>query len=89
MLIENIIELCAKHGLGIVLAVGILLLCVWLVKFIVIQLSKAIDSLIRNVDKLSDKIEDHDKSSSDRSRFQREEHRQMIEVLTRINGYKK
>ena len=34
-------------------------------------------------------IEEHDKNADERGRYVREEHKEMIEVLNRINGYKK
>jgi hypothetical protein len=40
------------------------------------------------IDKIIDRIERHDERADERGRFVREEHKQMIEVLGRINGYK-
>jgi hypothetical protein len=37
--------------------------------------------------KISDSIEDHDKRADERGRFVREEHKEMITILGRINGY--
>ena len=39
--------------------------------------------------KTLDGINDHDKRADERGRYVREEHKQMIETLARINGYKK
>lgn len=39
--------------------------------------------------KISNSIDEHDKRADERGKFVREEHRQMIDSLGRINGYKK
>ena len=39
--------------------------------------------------KISDSIENHDKRSDERGKYVRDEHKQMIEILGRINGYTK
>ncbi len=41
------------------------------------------------ITKISSSIDDHDKRADERGRYVREEHQQMIETLSRINGYKK
>lgn len=41
------------------------------------------------LNKISNSVEEHDKRADERGRFVREEHKQMIETLGRINGYKK
>ena len=38
--------------------------------------------------KIADNISEHDKRADERGRYVREEHKQMIETLARINGYK-
>ncbi len=40
------------------------------------------------LNKISDNINRHDERADERGRYVREEHKQMIEVLGRINGYK-
>lgn len=40
------------------------------------------------INKISSSIDDHDKRADERGRYVREEHKEMIEVLTRINGHK-
>ena len=40
------------------------------------------------INKVTDSIDRHDEKADERSKYVREEHRQMIEVLGRINGYK-
>lgn len=39
--------------------------------------------------KISDSIDNHDKRADERGKYVREEHRQQIEILGRINGYRK
>ena len=39
--------------------------------------------------KISDSIDDHDKRADERGRYVREEHKEMITILQRINGVKK
>jgi len=39
--------------------------------------------------KIAASIEEHDKRADERGRFVREEHKEMIQSLGRINGYKK
>ena len=40
------------------------------------------------INKISDSIDDHDKRADERGRYVREEHKEMIDVLRRINGVK-
>jgi len=40
------------------------------------------------LDRICSGIERHDEKADERGKFVREEHKQMIEVLGRINGYK-
>jgi hypothetical protein len=42
-----------------------------------------------NMNKIVESIDRHDDKAEERGRYVREEHKQMIEVLARINGYKK
>lgn len=83
------IEVACKQGLSIVLALGIFGLCVWLVKYVVERLGKSIDGVVASNNKLLDAIDRHDDKADERGRYIREEHKQMIECLGRINGYKK
>jgi hypothetical protein len=39
--------------------------------------------------KISSSIDDHDKRADERGKYVRDEHKQMIEILGRINGYRK
>ena len=38
--------------------------------------------------KISDSIDRHDERSDERGKFVRDEHKEMIDILKRINGYK-
>lgn len=40
------------------------------------------------INKILSSVDDHDKRADERGRFVRDEHKQMIEILGRINGYK-
>jgi len=40
------------------------------------------------INRISQSIDDHDKRADERGHYVREEHKQMIETLARINGYK-
>lgn len=40
------------------------------------------------ISKISTSLDEHDKRADERGRYVREEHKQMIETLGRINGYK-
>lgn len=40
------------------------------------------------IQKISASLDDHDRRADERGRYVREEHKQMIECLGRINGYK-
>ena len=82
------LEAAVKNGLSVVLAIGIFGLCVWLVKFVIVQLTDRMKELVTALDKLQTKIEIHDKAAEERGKYVREEHKQMIETLGRINGYK-
>ena len=84
----SLFEIACKQGLSIVLAIGVFGLCVWLVKYIVIRLTKAIDAVVDSNKDLLNLIAKHDEKAEERGRYVREEHRQMIDVLGRINGYK-
>ena len=61
---------------------GVFLLCAWMVMFIVKRLAITID-------KLSDNMSKHEIEASARSKYIRDEHKQMIDALSRINGYHK
>ncbi len=45
-------------------------------------------SSIKAIEKITASIDRHDEKAEERGKYVREEHRQMIETLGRINGYK-
>ena len=85
----SLFEIACKQGLQVVLSIGVFGLCVWLVKHIAIQIAIRMDRIVIALDKLQDKIEKHDEKAEERGRYVREEHREMINSLGRINGYRK
>ena len=48
-----------------------------------------LEKLDDSIEKTANNIDNHDKRADERGRYVREEHKQMIETLARINGYKK
>jgi len=85
----SMIEIACKQGLAIVLSLGIFSLCVWLVKYIVQRLTQAIDGVVESNKELLRSISKHDEKADERGRYVREEHKEMIAIIGRINGYKK
>jgi len=81
-------EIACKNGLAVVLAIGIFVLCAYLVKHIAEQLSERMKDLCKMIQSVHDAMEKHDAKADERGRYIREEHRQMIDCLGRINGYK-
>ena len=57
-------------------------------KIIIEDWQKKIGSVDISLTKICDCLDKHDDSSDERGRFVREEHKEMIEVLKRINGYR-
>ena len=47
-----------------------------------------VGSINASIQKVCDCIDRHDEKADERGRYVREEHRQMIEVLNRMNGHK-
>ena len=84
----SIIKACTDAGISIFMSLGVLILCGWLVKHIATGLTNSMDRLASTVDKVVDSVEKHDDKAEERGKYVREEHKQMIEVLGRINGYK-
>jgi len=46
------------------------------------------DSSTKAIERATESIKRHDEKAEERGRYVREEHKQMIETLGRINGYK-
>ena len=47
-----------------------------------------LEKLDDHIDKTADNIENHDKRADERGSYVRAEHKEMIDLLRRINGYK-
>jgi len=54
-----------------------------------IRWQETYDKQIDTLNKISNNIDEHDKRADERGRYVREEHKQMVEILGRINGYTK
>lgn len=85
---ESLTRAAYEYGLSTVLSVGILSLCIWLVKSVVTSMCKRMDEVSASLSKVADKLEKHDERAEVRATYVREEHKQMITTLGRINGYK-
>ena len=79
-------DIAKDLGLGIFLSVGVFGLCVWMVKFIITKLDKQMDRHATALDKLELRIEKSENRQAEAHRYQREEHRQMIDQLIKLNG---
>lgn len=79
----------AKEGLGYILAIGSFALLGWVIKFILTKMVRSIENLINAGINLTASIEEYRKDQKVVNEFQRNEHKQMIESLGRINGYHK
>lgn len=84
---EGVIKACTDAGIAVFMSLGVLGLCGWLVKHIATGLTQGMERLATTVDKVVDSVEKHDTKADERGKYVREEHKQMIEVLGRINGY--
>jgi len=70
------------------LAIGIFSLCVWLVTTIVKRLCGTMDKLVSKMEVFTDRVRnEHDDHSGDHKALM-DQHKEMIETLGRINGYK-
>lgn len=47
-----------------------------------------LEKLGDTTERISRSIDEHDKRADERGRYVREEHKQMVDILGRINGYK-
>ena len=95
-------KLFSDYGFnGVVIGVLFFMLCrmlIWLMSFVKdIQKQQSeerqgwlcrLEKINEATTKISDSVDEHDKRADERGRYVREEHKQMIEVLARINGYK-
>ena len=84
MIEQSIIKTTIDSGLSI----GIFALCVWLVTTIVTRLCGAIDKLVANLDRFTDRVRNEHENCSINQKALMDQHKEMIQVLGRINGYK-
>ena len=82
----SLLEAVKEIGLLSVLTLGILFLCIWLVKYMVLRLTKEIDKTTVSLDKICNIIDRHDTLTSDAHKYQRDEHKEMIATLQLLNG---
>ena len=89
--------LAANYGLGVALSVFIAGFLGWLLRFVLKENAKREDrmagiignhlhSLTEAVNRMNESIEKHDSKEEEVWRYQREEHREMIHLLERLNG---
>ncbi len=67
-------------------------LLVWVMKWVDKReesYNKERENWLVTLNKISNNMDRHDERAEERGRYVREEHKQMIEVLGRINGYRK
>jgi uncharacterized membrane-anchored protein YhcB (DUF1043 family) len=90
------LKMCEQYGLlGVVTGAMITLLFLivkWTLnttKEILTQSKIDKEAWRETIDRIRTSIDEHDKRAEERGRYVREEHRQMIDTLARINGYKK
>lgn len=90
-LIETIMVLVQRFGLGVLTLVFIFWVFRRVLDFLFGIIHKAFEHLIKTMerlndrmDKMSDKFELHEQKANERANYQREEHRKMIELLDKI-----
>ena len=81
---DTMVRLAANYGLSVVLSIGILMLCVWIVKFIVNKISVQIDGQTRIVESLNMRIEGSINSQTEAHKYQRDEHKEMLTGLQEV-----
>ena len=77
-----------KQGIGATLSIGCFVLVVYVVRFILQLASKHMDKTAEGLTKINQTLDDSSKRHDESFKYIREEHKQMIETLGRINGYK-
>ncbi len=89
--------LVANYGLGVALSIFIAGFLGWLLRFVLKENAKREDrlatiienhlhALTESVNRLSQAIAERDRQMQEACRYQREEHREMIHLLERLNG---
>lgn len=70
------------------LSIGVFGLCVWIVVYIVKNLTKNLESLISRLDVFMQAVKREHLQHDEQHKALMKEHNEMIKVLGRINGYK-
>lgn len=87
--LPELIRIAIKGGIEVFLVIFLAYVLWHVVKHILEKVTAGIDKTIAGCDKMIDRLDKHESETDMRSKFVREEHRQMIDTLGRINGYKK
>ncbi len=97
--VSELIRMAASNGLGIVLSIIIAVGLGWLLRFVLRENAKREDrlatlienhlhALTESVNRINQAITEHGREEKEANRYQREEHREMIRFLDRLNGKK-
>ena len=89
--------LAANYGLGVALSVFIAGFLAWILRFVLKENAKREDrlatiienhlhALTESVNRLSQAIAERDRQMQEACRYQREEHREMVRLLEKLNG---
>lgn len=78
-----------KQGMGATLSVGCFILVVYVVRFILQLAAKHMEKTAESLVRVNQTLEDNGRRNEEAFKYVREEHKQMIETLGRINGYRK
>lgn len=89
MSLDDILKCIKELGMSAVFGGAFIWLCIYLVKHTVTNLSTVVNNLAITVSKVQDSLVKHEEKADERGKYVREEHKQMIETLGRINGYKR
>lgn len=79
--ISALAQALKELGITVVTVAFLIWLVVYLIKHTLGKVTGSLDALI-------DSLKKHEEKADERGRYVREEHRQMIDTLGRINGYK-
>jgi hypothetical protein len=77
----SIFAQAAKYGLEIIMSVGVLLLCIWIVKAVVGMAKDQLMNVSRALEKLIDRMDLHSKESQERHQRMSEEHNNMFKYI--------
>ncbi|MBV6341036.1 hypothetical protein [Candidatus Magnetobacterium casense] len=79
--ISALAQALKELGITVVTVAFLIWLVVYLIKHTLGKVTGSLDALI-------DSLKKHEEKADERGRYVREEHRQMIDTLGRINGFK-